>query len=97
VAGFGAISAYNRLYVIQEWVAEGLTLVFVGVLAGLITWQGGPANPTGALVLRACAAMALVIGLWTAVTGSRTPVLPFKLCPVLMAVAAVCLALPTYI
>ena len=36
VAGFGEISRDNRLVITMEWVAEGLSFIFVAVLIGRI-------------------------------------------------------------
>lgn len=33
VAGFGELTADNRRIITMEWVAEGLALIFIGVLA----------------------------------------------------------------
>ena len=42
VKGFGDISRDNKLYITQEWVAEGVPICFAGVLILLVTALAGP-------------------------------------------------------
>ena len=88
VAGFEPLSRDNRLVLVMEWVAEGLTLVFIGGLVLSITALVGPSAAGAAVAYRACAGMLLLMALWTAVTGARTAVLFFKICPVVKTVVA---------
>ena len=91
VRRFGSISEDNRRIITMEWVAEGLALCFLGLLVVLVTAFSPAGDPTARLVVRAVAAMALVLGGWTFVIGFKTSDLPIKLCPLVMAVAAVLL------
>jgi hypothetical protein len=88
VAGFGQLSSDNRRILTMEWVGEGLTLVFLGVLPLLVKAGASPSDPVPAIVYRSAAIMLLILAAWTALTGSRTSVLPIKLCPVVKTVAA---------
>jgi hypothetical protein len=81
VSGFGALTADNARIITMEWVAEGLTLCFIGVLAALITTTIGSGQPATAVVLRACAGMLVALSVLSALTGARTSLLPMKLCP----------------
>lgn len=87
VAGFGGISPDNRLVITMEWVAEALAMWFVAALVTAFTLAGmaeGAAN----LVYRLCAGFLVMVGAWTAVTGARTPVVWFKMCPVVVGLTA---------
>jgi hypothetical protein len=88
VNGFGDISKDNRLIIIQEWVAEGVAICFVGILVLLVTALEGPTNPVSLIVYRSSAVVFVVIAVLTAVTGARTPVVPFKICPFLLSIVA---------
>jgi len=88
VKGFGKISEDNRRIIQMEWIAEGLTLCFLGALVLLITITAGAANTVSFLVYRASAAMLLVMAGLTAVTGARTALIPIKICPVVKVVIA---------
>jgi hypothetical protein len=93
VAGFGSLSDDNRINITMEWVAEGLALAFMGVLAALVTSVGGAADPVGRLVVWAIAGFCVLIGAWTFIIGRRSTILPIRLCPLVMAVVACLLAL----
>ncbi len=88
VAGFEPLTRDNRLVLTQEWVAEGLTLAFIGALGLLVTATAGPQALGAVVVYRASAAMLVVLAVWTAIMGGRTAAVPFKLCPVVKSVAA---------
>jgi hypothetical protein len=88
VKGFGKISDENKLIITMEWVAEGLTLCFIGLLVLLITIVGGAANTAAIIVYRASAAMLIVMAGWTLLTGARTSIVPIKMCPFIKAAVA---------
>lgn len=91
VAGFGTLSKDNRLVITQEWIAEGITLTFLGGLIGLVTAVDSVSNPAVTAVYGLAAGMLLVMAVLTAVTGARGSVVFFKICPVVKTVAAVLL------
>ena len=95
VKGFGELSEDNRRIITMEWVAEGLTLIFIGALVLLVTLQGGPPDPVSVLVTRACALMLLTMAAWTFVTGGRTSIVPIKICPLVKSSVAVLFVLGT--
>lgn len=88
VEGFGAITEDNRLIITMEWVAEGLTLCFIGALVLYVALRADPANPVSTIVYRAAALMLLVMAVWTGVTGARTPIIPIKICPIVKTAVA---------
>jgi hypothetical protein len=89
VAGFGTLSDDNRRIITMEWVAEGLTLCFIGLLAFIVTMAAGLDNATPILVIRVLAYMLLVMALLSAFTGARTSILPMKLCPYVKTAVAI--------
>ncbi|MBT8241218.1 MAG: hypothetical protein KJN63_08325, partial [Acidimicrobiia bacterium] len=88
VAGFGNITNDNRLIITMEWVAEGLSFIFVAALIGAITWSSGASDVAQAVVYRVSSGFLIAVGVWTAMTGARTAVIWFKMCPVVMAIAS---------
>jgi hypothetical protein len=90
VAGFGEISADNRRVLVQEWLAEAVTMWSFATLVIVVTAVGG-----GTLVAdwtyRVIAGGLLVLAVLTALTGARTRVVWFKICPVLLTSSAVLL------
>ncbi len=88
VAGFGDISEDNRLIITMEWVAEGLSFIFVAALIVAVTWSGDTPEAAEDLVYRVASGFLIAIGAWTAMTGARTGVIWFKACPVVMSVCS---------
>ena len=89
VGGFGEISKDNRLIITQEWITEGIAIIFTGLVVLLITALEGPANPACLIVYRMSAILFVLMAALTRVTGARTPIVPFKICPFLLTVVAV--------
>ncbi len=90
---FGQISTDNRRILVMEWVAEGLTHVSIGALVIFIAALEGSSSSAAHLVYRVAAGALVALAALTALTGARTPVIWFKVCPfVLTSVAALLLA-----
>ena len=89
VAGFGPISEDNKKIIAMESIAEGLTLCFLGVLVGLVTSLTGYESEGASVVYIACAVMLLVMAVLTTLTGARTSILPYKICPFVKTAVAV--------
>jgi hypothetical protein len=87
VAGFGAISTDNRRVITQEWLAEGIAMIGIAAFVIAATAANGPGE-IRAWVYRTAALLLVAVGLLTALTGARTPVVWFKICPLVMAVNA---------
>ena len=85
VAGFGEIGRDNRLVLTMEWVAEALAMWLVAALVVAVAVAG--TGDTARLVYRVCGGFLMVLAAWTTVTGARTPVIWFRLCPVVMTVS----------
>ena len=97
IAGYGNISRDNKLILIMEWVAEGLTLIFIGALTLLINILNGYKNPASLNVFRISAVILLIMAILTAFTGARTKVVFFKICPFVKTIVAVLLLLAVYL
>ena len=89
VSGFGEISEDNKKIITMESIAEGITLGFIGVLVLLITGLGEPQSQTAFIVYLACAVMLLVMAILTTMTGARTSILPYKICPAVKTIVAI--------
>ncbi|MFF9058936.1 hypothetical protein ACF09K_09570 [Streptomyces sp. NPDC014882] len=90
VAGFGEISVDNRRVLVQEWLAEAVTMWSLATLIVVVTAVGGGTS-TADWSYRVVAGTLLVLAVLTALTGARTEVVWFKICPVLLTVSAVLL------
>ncbi len=91
VAGFGGISRDNRRVLTMEWVAEGVTMLFVGALVVAVTLSEGAGDSAAVLVYRLAACLLAAVAVLTALTGARTPVVWFKACPFVLTAVVVLL------
>ena len=89
VKGFGDISDDSKKILTMELLAEGFTLIFLGVLPLVFTILSGPQGKPADIVYLSAAAMLLLMAVLTAFTGARTPDIPYKICPVIKTVTAV--------
>ena len=88
VKGFGSLSEDNHRIITMEWIAEGLTLCFIGLLVFTAASIIGPGTRTVIFVGRASAVMLLVLAVLSTVTGARTSILPMRLCPIIKMLAS---------
>ena len=88
LAGFEPISADNRRIVLQEWLAEAFAMWGIAAVVIVVTAAGGTDSAGRVWVYRAAAGLLVALGTLTALTGARTPVVWFKICPVLLAGSA---------
>jgi hypothetical protein len=95
VKDFEDISIDNKRIITMTWIAEGLTLCFIGILVALVTIFGGLENEVTHIVIRASAVMLIVTGFVSSATGARTPILPMRLCPRIKAGVALLFVLGT--
>jgi len=89
VASFRRATEDNRRIIKMEWIAEGLTLCFIGVLTLLLTNLIGFPNPASIIVYRACAGMLITMAVLTGLTGARTSIVPIKICPYIKTTVAI--------
>jgi hypothetical protein len=89
VSGFGAISGDNKNIITMEWINEGLTLIFIGVLVLLVTVVAGENNKTRKIVYLASAAMLFSMAVLSLFTGFNIDFLPYKLCPFIFSLSGI--------
>jgi hypothetical protein len=88
LAGFAPITTDNRRVVLQEWLAEAFTMWGIAAMVIVVTAVGATDSSTRIWVYRIAAGLLLALGTLTALTGARTPVIWFKVCPLLLASSA---------
>lgn len=89
VRGFGNISKDNKLTITMEWIVEGITLIFVGILPLLVVITGDIDSNISSLVLLLSSALLFTLAVLSAFTGARTSIVPMKLCPYVKSTVAV--------
>ena len=87
VQGFGDISIDNKRIITMEWIIEGITLIFIGVLVGAVTVVDAT-NMVSTVVYSISICGLLVLALVSLFTGFRIRFLPFRLCPFIFTASA---------
>lgn len=80
VEGFGEITLDNRRIITMEWIVEGVSLIFMGLLVAAVTLV----DPLSAVskVVYVLSIMGLVaLAVVSLFTGYKVNFIPFKLCP----------------
>jgi hypothetical protein len=80
VSGFGDISADNRRIITMEWIIEGISLIFIGVLVALVTYVDR-SNLVSLVVYWTSFGALNTLSLVSLFTGFRNSFVTFKLCP----------------
>jgi hypothetical protein len=91
LAGFAPITADNRRIVAQEWLAEAFTMWGIAAMVIVVTAVGGTDTGARVWVYRIAGGLLIALGTLTALTGARTRVVWFRICPVLLGGSAVLL------
>ena len=80
VQGYGEISPDNRYIITMEWIIEGVTLIFIGILTALVTYIDRNNSVSHAIYWTVFIYLN-ILSLVSVFTGFRVSFLPFKLCP----------------
>ena len=72
----------------MEWIIEGLSLIFIGVLVATVTVID-PSNVVSTAIYLISVIMLLLMALLSLFTGFKVSFLPFKLCPFIFTTSAV--------
>ncbi len=96
VQGYNDTSRDNRLVITQEWIAEAMAMWFIAAVVALATGLGGSHQSLTDWIYRASAIMLFALATLTAVTGARTPVIFFKICPFLQGSTAILLLIASW-
>ncbi len=85
---FKPITQDNRRIVLQEWLAEAFTMWGLAGIIVSVTIVSGAGSHASQWVYRVVAALLVALAVLTGLTGARTPVIWFKVCPVLLTFSA---------
>jgi hypothetical protein len=95
VAGFQPITPDNRRVILQEWLAEAVTMWGLAALVIVVTAVDADATVT-AWAYRVAAGILLALAALTGATGARTAVVWFKVCPALQTGSALLLLVASF-
>jgi hypothetical protein len=88
VRNFGDITFNNKLIITMEWIVEGLTLIFIGILIIVVT-RIETESKLARAVYFLITGMLFSLAILSIFTRFRIDFLPFKLCPVIFSTSAV--------
>jgi hypothetical protein len=84
IAGFEPTAVDNHRIIVQEWLAEAFTMWGLLTLVIAVTAVAGGEDVTS-WVYRIVAVLLVALAVLTTLTGGRTRIVWFKVCPVLLA------------
>jgi len=82
VKEFGELSLDNERIITMEWINEGATLIFIGIIIAAITYMD-PTSTVSKTVYRISFLMLNAMSIISLFTGFKVNFLPYKLCPVI--------------
>jgi hypothetical protein len=97
VKDFGEISQDNKHIITMEWIIEGMSLIFIGLLVLLISLLGGPGNEVVIYVNIISSAMLFSLAVVSLFTGFKVKFIVFKLCPVIFTSSGVLILLGSFL
>jgi hypothetical protein len=87
IEGFGNITVDNVLIMKMEWINEGLTLIFIGLLTIVCTVLDDKKTRVIKAVYFTTFLMLMAMSVLSLFTGFKIDFLPFRLCPLIFTVS----------
>lgn len=87
INGFGDITADNRRIITMEWIIEGVSLIFVGLIVATATFID-PESAVASGIYLVTFLFLNALSLISLKTGYRIDFLPFRLCPLIFTTAS---------
>ncbi|MEX1376043.1 MAG: hypothetical protein AB1Z23_01090 [Eubacteriales bacterium] len=97
VSEFGEISLDNKRIIYMEWINEGLTLIFMGVLMILLASFGTIGSTVNTIAAVCVIVMLAAMSVLSLLTGFKVNFIPYKLCPVIFSISAILIAIGSFI
>lgn len=88
VKNFGSISMDNKHIITMEWIIEGVSLIFIGIILFLITIINMN-NPVSIAMYWLIIVMLNTLSVISLFTGFKVNFLPYKLCPIIFTSASI--------
>jgi hypothetical protein len=92
VKGFGDISPDNKKIITMEWINEGATLIFIGIVVGAVTYVDYY-NAISNLIYTISFFFLNILSVISFMTGFKINYIPFKLCPIIFTGASIMILL----
>jgi hypothetical protein len=88
VKDFGDITGDNKNIITMEWIVEGISLIFIGIIVAGVTFINRDSN-VSAFIYIVSAIMLFVLAVVSLFTGFKVNFFPFRLCPFLFTISAI--------
>jgi hypothetical protein len=95
VEGFGDISLDSQRIIAMEWIIEGASLIFIGLLVASVTFVDYT-SLVSKTVYRISFLMLVALSVISIMTGFKINFVPYKLCPAIFTTSAILIILGTY-
>ncbi len=95
VEGFGDISLDSQRIITMEWIIEGVSLIFIGLLVASVTYVDY-ASLVSKTVYRFSFLMLIALTIISIMTGFKINFVPYKLCPAIFITSAILIILGVY-
>lgn len=91
VRGFGDIGTENRRVITMEWIFEGVTLIFAGVLTAAVSLAADNTSVTATVAFTVTAALLIVMAVISLLTAGRNTFIAYRLCAPIFSASAILL------
>ena len=95
VEGFGDISLDSQRIITMEWIIEGVSLIFIGLLVASVTYVDYT-SLVSKTVYRISFLMIVALSIISIMTGFKINFVPYKLCPAIFITSAILIILGVY-
>ena len=95
VEGFGDISLDSQRIITMEWIIEGVSLIFIGLLVASVTFVDYT-SLVSKTVYRISFLMLVALTIISMMTGFKINFVPYKLCPAIFITSAILIILGAY-
>jgi len=95
VEGFGDISLDSQRIITMEWIIEGVSLIFIGLLVASVTYVDYT-SLVAKTVYRISFLMLVALTIISMMTGFKINFVPYKLCPAIFTTSAILIILGAY-
>ena len=95
VEGFGDISLDSQRIITMEWIIEGVSLIFIGLLVASVTYVDYT-SLVSKTVYRISFLMLVALTIISIMTGFKINFVPYKLCPAIFITSSILIILGAY-
>jgi hypothetical protein len=96
ISAFGGISEDNKRIITMEWINEGVTLIFIGVVVAIVTYMDRN-DPISLAVYWTSFGALNILSLISLFTGFKNSFIAFKICPYIFTGSSILIVIGSYL